>query len=271
MKTKSYVIDKVDDRDFNVLQLLWTEKIQQDCLHSKYRIFLKDNEIQNQSLDISTKYGCVFYTGSTICNTLNFLHKEKERISGIELCNEAEKMGLLDRQKWAWLISSPKLLKRLWYIESYARARTLDDVKLSLANNKLVQTGSNRINRKETIKNNNVVVEWESYWHSFAICWYDDIKKILICENSYGEEKFDDGYFYLKYEDFGLLFESRYVMTDKINNIPHNRYWKFLKEHMKNGYTPIFEDYSEENTLNAWEVKALIDLGYIKKCMSKNT
>lgn len=255
----NYAVDKVDNRDYSVWVILWQSENLPD------KVLLQDNEVQDQSIDESTEYGCVFFTGSTISNTMNYLNKEKQRISGKELCSIAENKGLLDRKKWAYISSSPKLLKELWYIEAYARAKSLYDVKLSLSKNKPIQTWSVRINRTKTKENDDIVVSWSSYGHSFTICGYDDEREVLICENSYGIDDFHNWYFYIKYDDFSLLFESKYIMTDKIENIPNNRYWKHLVPHIKNWYTPIYEDYAEKELLNAGEIKTLIDLAQIKK------
>ena len=40
-------------------------------------------------------------------------------------------------------------------------------------------------------------------------------------------------YFYIPYDDFDILFKSKYVMTDYIEGIPNNRYWKHLIPHIQ--------------------------------------
>jgi len=157
---------------------------------------------------------CVFYTWSSVSNTMNYIAKEDKRISWNDLCKIAEEKELLNPKVWAYIISSPKLLLELWYINSFGRCRTLVDIKLALSHKKPVQTGTNSIDWNKTIQNKNIAVRGESYGHSFFICWYDDERQLLICENSYWKEEFANWYFFIKYEDLDLLFDSKYIMTD---------------------------------------------------------
>ena len=205
----NYAISKTDDRDFDISILLWDwdTSLPKHC-------FLKDDEIQNQKY--TDPYGCVFFTGSSISNTMNYIAKEPERISWEELCDIAIGKWVLDPKKWAYISSSPKLLLELGYIQSYWRCRTLTDVKKAIYNKKPVQTWSNSIDRSKTKANKNIVVRGNSYGHSFFICWYDDDTEIIICENSYWSDSFDNWYFYINYSDFDILFSSLYVMTDTL-------------------------------------------------------
>ncbi len=206
---KNYALDLVDERDYQVEELLG--KVE----NLPNKIFLADDEIQNQRY--KDPYGCVFYTWSSISNTMNYLAWEPERISGHRLSQIAIQKWLLNPEKGAYIISSPKLLKELGYITWFARCRSLQDIKLSLYHKKPVQTGSNTISWSKTKKNNNIAVKGSSYGHSFFICWYDDEKELLKCENSYWPEEYDHWYFYIKYSDLNLLYLSKYVMTDKPN------------------------------------------------------
>lgn len=205
-----YARDIIDERDYSIEVLLWAV----DTLPEDF--IIKDNEIQNQSLQAITRMGCVFYAWSSISNTMNFLKGEPEKISGLELSKIAIDEWLLNINEWAYVSSSPKLLKKLGYIEAYWLCRTIEEVKLSIFNGKPVQTGSNKISWNLTRKNNNVAVgKTNSPWHSFFICGWN--KEWFICENSYWEEKYNGGYFTLRYEDYNLLFNSKYAFTDTPN------------------------------------------------------
>ncbi len=204
-----YAIDKIDDRDYDAETLLWAVE------NLPKQVFLKDDEIQNQR--IKDPMGCVFYTWSSISNTMNYIAWESQRISWHDLSAIAIERKLLNPKKWAFISSSPKLLKDLWYITAYANCNSLNQIRLALFHKKPVQTWSRRIDWKETRANNNIAIEWSVYWHSFFICWYDDNKKLLICENSYWEESYTNWYFFIKYEDINLLFNWKYVMTDKVD------------------------------------------------------
>jgi len=204
---KWYATDnKIDDRDYKVEILLWWK------VKLPVRYILRDDEIQNQAL--TNPYGCVFYTWSSISNTMNYIAKEDTRISWDELCKMAINKWLLNPTRGAFISSSPELLQELWYIKTYWNCRTLEEVKLAIYNKKPVQTWSNRINRDKTKENNNRAVEWWSYGHSFFICWYSDTEELLVCENSYWKDSYKLWYFFIKYEDYDLLFQSKYIMTD---------------------------------------------------------
>ena len=219
MENKNYALDKIDEMDYSIKTLLWTV----ENLPSK--IIISDDEIQNQRY--TDPYWCVFFTWSSITNTMNYIANESERISWTDLCKIAIEKDLLDPEKGAYIVSSPKLLKELWYITAYWLCRNLEDIKISLFNKKPVQTGSNLIDWIKTKANNNIAVRGSSYWHSFFICGYDDEKEVLICENSYWEESYDNWYFYINYSDIDLLFLSKYVMTDTQEEVKSD-YEKFL-------------------------------------------
>lgn len=58
------------------------------------------------------------------------------------------------------------------------------------------------------------------------------------------------------------LIEAKKEIT---NDIEGNRFYKHLIPHIDTGYETMFNDYEDTEAVNAWEVKALIDLGYIRK------
>lgn len=201
---KNYAMDRIEDTDYDIETLLWAvEELPKS-------VMLSDDEVQNQRY--SDPYGCVFFAWSSISNTMNYINKEDSRISWAKLCDIAINAWYLDPNVWAYVSTSPRLLRDLELISAYWLCKTIDDVKLSLYHKKPVQTWSNSIDWNATKWNNNVAVRWSSYWHSFFICWYDE--EYLICENSYWENEFDKWYFYIKYSDFDLLFNSKYTMTD---------------------------------------------------------
>lgn len=203
---QDFALDKIDDMDLPLEILFWaTTNL------PSYKL-LSDWVIQDQS--INWPYWCVFFTWSNVSNTMNFCKNEIARISWGELCTKAVAKWYLDKNAWAYVQSSPKLLKELWFISTYALCSSLEDIKTSIVNDKPVQTWSNSIDWSATINNNNIVVEWSSYWHSFSIMWYDDNNQWLICENTYWPNAFDKWLFYLPYSKLNLLYNAKYTMTD---------------------------------------------------------
>ena len=130
---ENYAIDIVDDRDYDVETLLGST----DNLPNKKVIW--DDEIQNQSLHHETRNACVYFTGSSVSNTMNYINWESQRISWKSLSKIAHERGLLDLNKWAWVVWSPQLLLSLWYITAFARAKSLNDIKIAINDNKPVQ------------------------------------------------------------------------------------------------------------------------------------
>lgn len=204
----NFALDSKDNRDYTIGEILWsTTEI------PPYKL-IWDIEIQDQKKDWWT-YWCVFYSSSSISNTMNYITWSNVKISWSKLCEIAVKEWLLDKNSGAYIVSWPKLLLKLWYIEWYWLNETIYDIKKSICNNMPVLTWSKSISWNETIKNDNIAVKWNSYGHAFFICGYDDNKWYFICENSYWENKYEKWYFYLKYTDFNLLFNSKYSMIDK--------------------------------------------------------
>jgi len=198
-----------DDRDYTCEMLFgYAEELPSYVL-------LSNNEIQNQRYE--DPYGCVFYSSSDSSNTMNFFEKSWIKITGHELCKIAIEKWVLDVNAWAYWEDWPKLLRELWYISYYGRCRSLEDIKLSLHNKRPVVTGSNTIDWNKSLQNNFTAIYGLNYGHFFTIMWYDDSKQRLICENSYWKDEWDNGYFYINYSDYSLLYNSKFTMNDTLN------------------------------------------------------
>ena len=51
-------------------------------------------------------------------------------------------------------------------------------------------------------------------WHAVALVDYDNDEEVFVCVNSWGQDRWDGGYFYLKYEDLGYFIDWIYAVYD---------------------------------------------------------
>jgi len=189
-----------------------------------------DNLVNWQGLTKETAFACVFFGEANSINEIRYKQGIKGIVKWEIIANYAELKGRLDRKVWALLIDWPKCSLELQYIDGYAQCETIQDVKQALVNQWPVWVWSNQINRTKTSKSPYIVVAWDSYWHKFVIVWYDDNKSVFICENSYWPNKFDNWRFYLKYENFNLLFYTKtvnFINEDRIKRV--NLYIRMCK------------------------------------------
>lgn len=206
-------LDQDDERDYSYSEILWLWERDRDA------IIDLETDYQNQGLEEITKFMCVYYSNSHNSNIMNFLEGSDVRTTWKDLWLEAESKGMLDVKKGAYLSDWPKLLKQKGLISGYVKVSTLDEIKDSIFNKSPVSVWSNKIKWSAVKVAPFTVIEGNSYWHAFLIIWYDDDKKVFICKNSYGKDKYDNGRFYLKYEDIGLLFNSKYSLVDTVDPI----------------------------------------------------
>jgi hypothetical protein len=176
------------------------------------------NQFQQNTPD--TSYACSVY-GLTHCvNEWNCIEGDRYDILIPEENPVPRWITALAR--WAvinkgWSLQwALKMFKDLWLIAGYTRCITAEDEKNALARGQIVYTGSNRIDWDRTHQNNNIAVIGSSYGHIFAKVGYDDEKRLWICKDSSGLNKWDKGLFYIKYSDD--IFFTRYAITD-INSI----------------------------------------------------
>jgi C1A family cysteine protease len=96
------------------------------------------------------------------------------------------------------------------------RLNTLDQVIHSLANKRPAVIGTSKANWKETAKPPFFFVPADSsYGHAILVVGYNKLEGWLKCKNSYGDGKYDKGYFYIKFSDFDKLFTTKYSLVDK--------------------------------------------------------
>lgn len=218
-------IDNYDERDYPYEDIAWAEII----LPKKY--ICETGYWQNQKADWYI-YWCVYYSWAEASNFVT-----KKRLLWKDFIKNSK-----TRKEWVGdkISNWTKLLLELWIISWYWQVGTLLSVKQSIFNNRPILTWSNTIDWKATKLNKNIAVRWTWYWHAFHIIWYDDDKKLLICKNSYWPDYMDKWNFYIKYEDFDLLYNTRHSLIEN-------------KELLNNYKAKIMENITLERAKKAFE------------------
>lgn len=201
------------------------------------------------------------------------------------------------RERGTYIVNWPKALKAMGKIHSYFQTDTLWEIKRAIYLGCPVQSGTNKASWSKTAKNA-VVVNEAGWGHHMNIVWFDDdmtradgfwnvYTGFLIIENTWWARWWDKWRYYLPYQlvDTILFNTKKGIIVDAtkvseraqnlVNNIENeinkiedkwnNRYFHLIKDKIKNWYTPIFNDLFEDTTLNAWEIKTLIEISNIRK------
>lgn len=228
---------------------------------------LNDDYLQNQGLKTSTAYMCTAFGTTNWCNEVKHKRLNPERYNWETLWNYMISKDRLDPKVWAYLIDALKSAKELNYINGWTNVYTIESIKQALFNDKFILVWSTSIDWKKTILAPFIAIKWNTYWHAFIIVGYDDKKQLLVCENSYWD-KFDKGRFYIKYEDFWLLFNSKFAVH--IDDINFQKLNKLLAETKKFNYKDFYDLYLKNKSWTErrlWELAAQIR--YIWKVNNK--
>lgn len=203
-------IDEPSDKDYLFEEVFWSSEQPEYVNWNSTQVY--DQSSQNNP---KTTYACTCYSATHCVNEGNFLEiGAEDNIDPVRIWKIALERGAKIDSGWS-LQGSQKIMRDLGYTDGHTRCSNLGDVKSALARKQLVQTGSKSIDWKKTRENANIAVYWEAYWHAFIIQWYDDSKSYLICRNSYWPNKYDQGLFFVKYDDFKLLYTCyAYVDAD---------------------------------------------------------
>jgi hypothetical protein len=109
--------------------------------------------------------------------------------------------------------------RRLGLIDASYRISVSDielaktNIKIALKKWHFILTGSKKINWKATrASKDKVAVMGIGSAHIVAICWYNE--QYLLIQQSSGDEGYDKGWMYLKWDDIGCLF-SMYGVIDR--------------------------------------------------------
>jgi len=219
--------DQEDERDYKYSDVFAEEIAWTDALLSK--CILDNVEYQNQGLEDITKMMCVFYSTAHTNNEENYQEWSDVRIDAKEFWIIAKRKGRLS-DKWALVSAWPKTARELNYIKGWTLIKTVNEAKLSIMNKRPIVVWSNTIQWSKWYEKP-FVLWWDSgSWHAVCIIWYDDEYEggCFIIKNSYWAERYDNWKMYLKYQDFGLLFWSKYSLIDTED--PIIAYKKKIKE-----------------------------------------
>jgi len=190
-------------------------------------------DVQDQSKHKDTKMACNIYSFWQIENIFNKnsdFDCRNHWINGFIpfVKDKYSKLWVDPLTDWSWKQDWMKYMKSKGFFDGYVLCSSAQEIKEAIASGNSVQTGSKQINWTKTKKNNNIAFWWGGSGHFFSIVWYDDRKGWFICINSYWENKYDKGYFYIKYSDFDLLYSAHEVI-DKINLTP----WQLKKQKIR--------------------------------------
>lgn len=234
------VQDKPDKRDFIHEDVFWGTTA--GSLPEK--VIYSNTLSQNQNIinNPSTFYACVFYAMTHATNEQNFLEwrdnpqyediQKFEELSAAYNSKKAYEAGLLRLKSWANIQDGPKFAVKLGLSAGFTKITSVQAAKQSLFERQMVQIGTGKIDWIKTIRDNdNVIAPGTCYNHSMMFDGYDDTIHggCFIVRNSLGEFGKYRGRHFLKYEDFDILFPSKYAYIDKSNKELMDQYKAKMK------------------------------------------
>lgn len=191
------------------------------------------SNIQSVNIDnILEEFDAWYWWASTWMDFVEFAtprHNERGRGSPIEV-------GSLHQDQMDYLMDR-KLIK--WYIET----ETVFEAKVSINRGRCISTGSDRIDRSRTRQAPYTAYISSGSGHFFLIVGFDDDmiignkKGFFICLNSYWDNSYDNGYFYLHYGDFWVLY-TPYALVPKSDNSQVIVAWKLKLEKIAENSKP---------------------------------
>lgn len=212
-------MDRPDPRDWHYWAVAWSDK--ESDIPSKYDIAIW-LEVQNQGIERtpSTYMACGGFGKAHLSNAMN-LHDDGDvytiwEIYRKDFCEyfreDYKAKGVNPYTDGSRMQDHLRYARHLDLISWWVKVITVDDIKANIARDRGIYTGSNKIDRKATKKDNIAVID-EGSAHIFGIIWYDDDTRLFKCVNSYWPKVYEKWYFYLRYEDIGSLF-SMYALID---------------------------------------------------------
>lgn len=198
-------IDEPSPKDYLYEQVLWavqpTPKVNLGTLGTIYN--------QNELHKPNTAYACVCYGNTHGINILNLVEALNHGVKVPEIDPATRWQDHIDawaNPKKGWSLQwGMKLTLAKGLISGYAKC-TLDDVINSNLIGQPCLTGTNSIDWGATLKNKNIAVPGTCYGHCFLEVVNVPEKWMLKFKNSMGPKWWDGGYFYVKHEDFKVLF-----------------------------------------------------------------
>lgn len=235
---------------------LWSDYVEWEWEKKKFCEWFK-LKVRNQNANKDTMTGCSAYWLTYIYNGNQLMEFAKE---GIEFEQEDPRWKWLAFQNergylnsWASLQEMMDFFKKRGLIDGYVRCRTAQECRNALNNWFGIYTGSNKCSWKLASKEKKFVYDINWAAHCFAVVDYDD--NGLIAINSFGENWWDKGYFYIPDDDYKNIF-STYAIIDhddtwKLDNLKFNmEYQKAIEMWITNGVRP-----DDKMTRKEWAVQ----------------
>lgn len=203
------VYDSPTPFDYQWEDMFWNETLLSDIMYYKtetYNQWLENNP--------STKYACTRYWTTHAIN-------ENNVVEGSNIITDPIKEWIIAIEKYGAKVNSGDSLRSAVdqardrkLIAWYAVCKNKEQIMQSLAKWYCLYTWTLKADRNAT-KRTGVFAQWNSYWHAFALVWYD--KDWVIARNSYWPTRSDyKGYkwhFLIKWDDITALF-TIYSMID---------------------------------------------------------
>ncbi len=231
-------VDLQDSRDF-----IYEEIYMKDHGEGNKMGQIRDRatmKIYDQFDQKETYKACWGYGLTTIFNGNNV---EEYRAKGFEFEQEnpKHKRNAFQAHRWypnrgSSLQENMKFFMRKGWIEWYMKAQTLEGAKNAIDNWFLIFSWTNRCSWRKTDKAGEFVYTADWGGHLFPLVWYNS--KWFLVPNSFGLDRWDNGYFVVPYADHKYLY-STYVVVDKDDTgiLKDLQYQREIKEAIEKGIT----------------------------------
>lgn len=202
--------------EYDILWEEYAEGLAKGKVADKYQI-----KVRNQNANADTLKGCSVYGLTAIYNGYqlreydeNWIEFEQEDPRWKWLAFQAER-GYPN--SWASLQAVMTFFKNRKLIDGYVKCVNAEECKNAINNWCLIYTWSSKCSWSATSKAKEFMYDANWASHCFAIIDFDDTGFIAI--NSFGEKRWDKGFFHINFDKYQHLF-STYAIID------HDDTWK---------------------------------------------
>lgn len=233
VRKSNAVYDRPDERDF-----LWSEYC--EWLGDKVRFPGRELKVWNQYKDSDTYKACSCFWLTGVFNWGQILEFRKQ---GIEFEQEDPRWKWLAFQAERWYLNSGaslqdmmKFFRNRWLIDWNLLCKTAQECKNAINNGCGIYTGSKKCSWSKTSKAKQFVYDENWANHCFMIWDYDE--NGLRALNSFGENWWDWGWFYIPDENYKDLFSTYAIVDhDDTGKIEEMRYKMEFNKAIEEGIT----------------------------------